>query len=686
MSKAKITQSSKNKPVKQVPPVLEREPLPLEKKNLLFPLPGFWIQAIIVAVLGIAIYWNSTRNEYALDDGIVILQNEFVQEGTQGIGKIMSKDAYYSFYSQMGGEQELSGGRYRPLSIATFAIEQQMFGKDTDPKTEYVKEEEARLTFIRHAVNVLLYALSGVVLLLFLQRFVFRHDPDIAFLATLIFIVHPLHTEAVANVKSRDEIMSFLLIISTLIAVLRYSETRKLLHFFAGVVLFFLSLLAKEYAFTLLALIPILLYVHRKYSVGRAVTAVLPYLGVFVIYMMIRIGAVGLNMSKHNPEILNNPYLYATATEKLATKIFMPWNYIRLLFYPRVLSSDYSYNNYPYLGFGSPMVWVSLIVHIGLLVLAVRLTLKRHILGFALFFYLLNMLLVSNFLMEIGATMGERLIYHSSLGFAIAVSYLAVRGVERRKASLNTQRIVIGALTLTGIVLCSYKVIQRNPAWENDYTLFTTDVNTVPNSVLVNGNAGAQYINSADWPENKQDTLGVERGHPTRTQQKLMRQGITYLKRAVAIHKPPVRLRNAPKTEINAEYVNGYLNLGLGSYRLYEFDNAEAYWDTARAYFPSNPYLKTYYKLLSTVYINQAFGFGKDKKFDKAIEYMERAAAIDEKNPDVDDPEIWYNLGGAYYSVQKFDKAREAWSKCLTLKPDHAEAQRGMSALPPVQQ
>src|SRR5436190_6134301 len=88
------------------------------------------IQSLILVVLGLLLYGNSFTNGYALDDGIVIEKNQYVQEGIRGMGRIFSRDVYQSFYEQMGSEQQLSGGRYRPLSIATFALEQQFFGSN----------------------------------------------------------------------------------------------------------------------------------------------------------------------------------------------------------------------------------------------------------------------------------------------------------------------------------------------------------------------------------------------------------------------------------------------------------------------------------------------------------------------------------------------------------------------------
>src|SRR4051812_7290690 len=105
----------------------------LEKKTG----PGFSdfrIQSFLLVIIGFLLYSNSLFNEYALDDGPIIRDNDYVQEGFRGIPKIFKTDSYDSFYKKMGSGQQLSGGRYRPLSAVTFAVEQQLFGSDEKVK------------------------------------------------------------------------------------------------------------------------------------------------------------------------------------------------------------------------------------------------------------------------------------------------------------------------------------------------------------------------------------------------------------------------------------------------------------------------------------------------------------------------------------------------------------------------
>ncbi len=84
-------------------------------RKLQYPawLDDFKLQAAIVALLAFILYANTAKNEYALDDTIVIVKNEFVLEGFAGIPDILSKDAYYSYYRQLGTTNQLHGGRYR---------------------------------------------------------------------------------------------------------------------------------------------------------------------------------------------------------------------------------------------------------------------------------------------------------------------------------------------------------------------------------------------------------------------------------------------------------------------------------------------------------------------------------------------------------------------------------------------
>ncbi len=629
----------KKKPAK---PIIAKEvSLPPITETKSFAFSDFKVQAILLAVIGLIFYANSFFNEYALDDGIVILKNEYVQDGFKGIPKILSRDAYDSFYRQMNAKQQLSGGRYRPLSVVTFAIEEQLFG------TQGKDKRADDVAFVRHVLNVLFYILSIIVLLYFLQTFIFKDNPLIPFITCLIFLIHPIHTEVVANVKSRDEILSFLFVILTFIAVFRYRETKKVKQLFWSMLFYFLAFLSKEYAITLLVLIPMLLYIVKGMSLKESIIATIPFFGIAALYLLIRYSIVGVGSTTVNPDVLNNPYKFATTPEKWATRIEILNHYLRLLFYPNPLSSDYSYNTIPYTNFKNPMVWFSILIHLSMVITTIVLFFRRNILSFALAFYLLHLALICNLLMDIGATMGERLIYHSSFGFAIIIAVF-VNWVLEKMNSPVTKKIVGIAAALLICTWCAAKVVKRNAQWKNDDILFIADAETVPNSALVNGNAGKAYIDLSDKPENKA------------RETELVNKAIEHLSKSIVIHK---------------EYVNSYLNLGVAYFKLKDYEKAKANWDIARSIYPNNPFLTSVYPLLGGAYYNQAMAIG-NKQPQEAMKLIEKAIEMEPNNA-----RYWYDLGGANFMSGNYNKAHECWTKALELKPGYPEALKGMQAL-----
>jgi cytochrome c-type biogenesis protein CcmH/NrfG len=693
----------------------------------LFPFTSAKIAYIVLGVIGFIFYINTVSNEFALDDGIIIHKNEYVMKGSKGIKDIMTHDAYYSFYRQMNAEDQLAGGRYRPLSVVTFAIEQSFIhvfpggrtnasswdlnknGKqdpDEDVNEDGLWNENDALTMgcgLRHFNNMLLYVLSILVLFSFLKNQLFKDNWDLAFLTSLLFCIHPLHTEVVANMKSRDEILSFLFIILTFIYTFKALELRQTKHIVLAGFMYFLALLSKEYALTLIPMIPMMIYIFRPelidfknkrlwaaaaafLVVAIAMYAIKRYTGhkgyiylpwafgfasiyffskdfkeknftalfsalsmAFMAYLAFRFVSVTLKPSVPDTEVLNNPYLFATKTETYATKIFVLLKYLKLLFLPYPLSSDYSFKTILYRNFGSWDTLLSIVLYIGLAVTTFILFLKRHPISFGLIFFFANLLMIGNIVFDIGATMGERLIYHSSFGFALCIAWLLIEGLKKIHIQPQVQKVaVLGlAVALTGVF--GYITINRNAEWKNDITLFTTDVKTVPNSVLCLGNAGARWIDLSERPENKDSAAAF------------LDRATGYLKHALQLH---------PK------YVNGYLNLGLAQMKQGKLDDAFATWKKAQGYYPNNPYLESYFPYLAVNYMNKGVNLGKEGKLDEATKNLDKAVECNPNNYD-----IWYNYAGVYFTKGDFQKAKTGFENCLKLNPTAENAKQGLQAV-----
>ena len=188
-------------------------------------------QLIVLLLLAFGLNFNTLFHEYALDDAVVLTGNTLVQKGVAGIPEILSHELFYGLEKQ---ESDLSGGRYRPFALIVFALEVQFFGINP---------------FVSHLINVLLFVFLIALLFRLLQKYIFRElNPNLAFLTCLLFVVHPIHTEVIANVKSRDELIAFILLLLSAFSILRYLKNRKLLSLLPAAFCFFISLLTRESA------------------------------------------------------------------------------------------------------------------------------------------------------------------------------------------------------------------------------------------------------------------------------------------------------------------------------------------------------------------------------------------------------------------------------------------------------
>lgn len=119
-----------------------------------------------------------------------------------------------------------------------------------------------------------------------------------------------------------------------------------------------------------------------------------------------------------------------------------------------------------------------------------------------------------------------------------------------------------------------------------------------------------------------------------------------------------------------------YINYGVAYYYLQAPDSAKLMWDKGKQLSPKDPLWPTYYNGLVTLYLNKGLELGRIQKYNRAIYYFQKGLEIDPKNAD-----LWYNIGGAYYTVGNYSEAKKAWKKALKINPDYTDARRGLDAL-----
>lgn len=434
-----------------------------------------WIEGAILLVLPFLLYYQAMSFGYVLDDKIVISENAFVQQGTEGISDIFGKESFTGF---LGEQQDLvAGARYRPLSIATFAVEQEWFGED--PATS-------------HAINILLYGLTA--LMIFRVFMIIAPGKEgtpwyfnLAFIGGLIFVLHPVHTEVVANIKGRDEILALLLSMATLYCMLRYFITKKLPWLIASPVIFIFAILAKENALTFLAIIPLAIMLFMRIPMKKLVMGTLPLLGASIVYLLIRYSVIGylLDSGTEVTSIMNDPFLDASTGEKYATITMTLGWYLKLLFVPTPLTHDYYPYHVPLVGWGDWRALLSLVLVLGLAGVTYWQWKKSRITAFSILFFFISLSIVSNLVFSVGTFMNERFIYMPSVGFCLLLAYLVTRKLPQWLPGTPGKVVAWG---LTGLFALgfAYKTIDRVPAWENSASLEKAAIKVSYNSARAN--------------------------------------------------------------------------------------------------------------------------------------------------------------------------------------------------------
>jgi protein O-mannosyl-transferase len=453
-----------------VPAANTREPLAWHQNV------GVW--AAMLGALAALLYSGSLGHGFVLDDDLVTKLNKYVQRGIGGIGDIISHS--YRAGSEVPSDSEYM---YRPLSVVSFAIEWAWSGGKPG---------------LFHLFNILWYGGTVALLFLVIRQWMGPSRTLLAVGVALLFAVHPVHTEVVSNIKSRDELMSTFFSLLALFHLWESRENNKNRALKWALLAFLLALLSKEGAITLLVLAPLVLYFFGqnsslRSSVQHSAWLLIPFIVWFLIRLAIMQGKLG-----YHPDANDNQLAVASLGERIGTGLLALLNYLKLLVWPAQLSWDYSFAQIPTVALSNPSAIISALLHLGLLALGVWGFQRRSVWAFCALAYLVSMALYSNLFMLIGTLFGERLVYVGSIWFCLAVG-MALWHLLRIETTESTpfqgkNTILFIAITALLAVAGLARTWTRVPAWKDNETLFLTDVEHATASFRTWQGAGEMHL------------------------------------------------------------------------------------------------------------------------------------------------------------------------------------------------
>lgn len=576
--------------------------------------------ALILGAIAFLVYANTLWNGYVLDDPMVTTKNTIVSQGVKAIPEIFRTP-------RLKGYGYMQNDNYRPLSLAMFATEYQIFG-----------EHKAG---VGHFFNVLFFALGVVMLFFFIDKLFDRKRTGLAFITSLLFALHPIHTEVVANIKSRDEIMCFFFAFWALNVYVDYMKSGKVWQLIAGTVLFFLSFISKETVVAFAFVIPMIFFFYNNNSRQRAIAITLASWVITVIYILLRIKVMKDN-NTDNPlaiDFIDNMLIKAPSFgSKLATCIWVLGMYIKLLILPYPLNCDYCYNSIPFKSFGDIWVLLSGALHLFMLVYGTFRLFKnpKDPWAFGMLFYLAAIFLFSNIPLLIGAEAGERFVFFASVGFcmllALAIEKWIARDTEMTYPGIFKNKLAAGVIAAI-CLLYTGLTFARNNDWKDNYSLFKSDLAKSPND------ARLYFYYGDELAENMYATEP-----DTAKQRQLLNDAVGNLKKAIDIY---------PK------YTEAHVEAGKAYFMGLNYDSAAYHFQKA---LQLNPEQSIAANNLGTIYLRTG-------RYPEAISLYKRAIAIKG-----DFGQAYFNLGCTYIQTKQYDSALDNLNKTLALDPGYANA------------
>ena len=416
-----------------------------------------------------------------MDDELVTTtdrnEHPLVSQGWRGIGKVFT-----SRYAQ-DGKQSYA---YRPITSLTFVVEYALF-KNSPNRAQ-----------ISHVISVSLYGFCGILLFIYLLTLFKGNGVWFSFIVVSLFMIHPIHSEVVNNIKSRDELLVFLFGLSSIIASLRFYDTRRNKFFGVALMTFFLAIFSKESGAMFVALIPLSLYFFRDFSMRNAMILLV---GSIVFFFMMKKGGAMLldKQSVRFFQFFENPLYTMDFLSRIPMFFYTILLYIIFLFKPYPLRFYYGYNEINIVDFADFQFYVAFVIVLGISALIFKGLKSKSPLSFGLSFFLIAIAGASNLVIVAPGIFAERFAYMASIGFSFSVVFFVFYWSKMSPQNTPTnsfkKKVYIGLIVLT-IPSMIYSW-QRNPAWNSAFDLYKADIIHLPNSMKAHSLLGTEYSNKA---------------------------------------------------------------------------------------------------------------------------------------------------------------------------------------------
>lgn len=412
---------------------------------------GRWLPSAAIVLLAFGLYANSIGNGYAVDDDRIVEGKPQTTRGIAAIPEILTTNYFY---------ENGKGASFRPLVRILYALEVQLIGANPHA---------------HHAIQIGFYALTGLAVYGLVLALLPHGPPLLALVTALLFVAHPVHTEVVNDLKSRDELLAFLFGLLSALACLRYYRSGARGPMILGAGLFLAALCCKESGQQYLAAVPLVAWFGGPWHGPRMAKLVASLLAATILYwgyyfvVLDREHILYMATSTAEYSFMEHPLMFVEdPSVRYGTAFLSIGFYLCLLLFPHPLSFFYGLGAVPLVPITSPEAWIPALAYAGIAWVGWRGLRRRTILSFAALWFLVTSAMLTNLIVPMSGIVADRCIYSVSLGFCLALAFALTHGFAN--ASSRSVRLGSGLITILLLAGYSAKTAWRTPTRESRLT------------------------------------------------------------------------------------------------------------------------------------------------------------------------------------------------------------------------
>lgn len=552
-----------------------------------------YLYILLIALLCTIFYSNTFKNEFVFDDLSLIINNYDIRSFSN-IPNFFTTPSHANLY--------------RPVRSILYTLTYSIWGLNT----------------FGYHLNSLIFHILNTTMVYFIASSLLKNK-KLGFIASLIFALHPIHTERITNMSAGFDQFGILMYLISFYLYILHSQHPKKSYLIASIFAFAVGIFSSEELVTL----PVILFLYNlcfnKTNLKEKIKFYVPYVLIGIIFFLIRlkvIGKIGRAMDYFTGSLYSN----------IITTIPIILKYIKLLIMPYPLSLEYT----PVLYYSilNPVVLISLFALIAIIYFTVKS--KSHIIIFSVFFFFITLMPFLN-LIPLYTLMAERYLYIPSIAFCILAALLF-----GKLSDLNARKIKAIVLIILILILISFSYItlKRNSDWKNSMTLFTKGVETAPKSTRAHDNLGFAYQEEKQYDKAlEQYKIAIElepenywaHGNLGTTYAELGKYDLAIQELQTAIL-------------LNPEYYKALTNLGLAYYKTKDYESALKYLKKAVEMHPG----------FSKSHNDLGIVYAQTGDYESAIKEFQKAIKIYKGYKDAH-----YNLGVVYVKINQTELAKK---------------------------